>query len=147
MPYKVMDIARYIIVRCSELGKPVSNLQLQKILYYIQLNFLRSFGNVAFNEEIEAWRHGPVVPEVYWEFNIYGRQGIELPSGEINYAGIFRNKDEQELTDSVIMGCLSITPWELVDRSHKEGGPWDQTYDGTYNKKIPVEIMRKYVNG
>jgi uncharacterized phage-associated protein len=48
---------------CGTDQHPISNLQLQKILYYIQKTFLEN-GMVAFDDEIEAWKFGPVVPAV-----------------------------------------------------------------------------------
>lgn len=62
--YAALSIARYIIDKCTKERYPISNLQLQKILYYIQREFLQQ-GMKAFPEEIEAWQFGPVVPEVY----------------------------------------------------------------------------------
>lgn len=35
-----LDLAAYIVKHCLEKGKPVSNLQLQKILYFVQLESL-----------------------------------------------------------------------------------------------------------
>ncbi|WP_275442883.1 Panacea domain-containing protein [Petralouisia muris] len=51
--YSVLEIAKYIIDKCTEDRCPVSNLQLQKILYYVQREFLQQ-GTKAFPEEIEA---------------------------------------------------------------------------------------------
>ena len=40
MSYNAIDLARYIISKCSKEQCPISNLQLQKILYYIQVEWL-----------------------------------------------------------------------------------------------------------
>lgn len=65
--YSALNIAKYIIDKCTRERYPVSNLQLQKILYYIQREFLQ-LGTKAFSEEIEAWQFGPVVPAVYRQY-------------------------------------------------------------------------------
>ena len=69
--YSAVDIADHIVGRCAKLGRPVTNLQLQKILYYVQLNFLRAFDKYAFEDDILALRHGPAVKEVYYKYNIW----------------------------------------------------------------------------
>lgn len=74
--YSAIDIARYIIWYCKSHGYTISNLKLQKILYFVQAEFLVSAGAPCFYEDIEAWDFGPVIPEVYHEFKIYGSSGI-----------------------------------------------------------------------
>lgn len=64
-----MDIARYIVHKCIDDGHPISNLQLQKILYFIQKDFLQKESRLAFSDSIEAWKFGPVVPEVYYHYS------------------------------------------------------------------------------
>lgn len=74
--YKALDIARYIIERCREKNRTVSNLKLQKILYFVQAEFLVTKNQPCFAETIEAWDFGPVVPEVYYEYRMYGSANI-----------------------------------------------------------------------
>lgn len=67
MSYSALKIAKYVIDKCTRDEQPVSNLQLQKILYYIQKTFLKN-GTEAFEDEMEAWQFGPVVPNVYYQY-------------------------------------------------------------------------------
>lgn len=75
--YSALNIAKYIIDKCTRERYPVSNLQLQKILYYIQREFLQ-LGTKAFSEEIEAWQFGPVVPAVYRQYCGFGALSIRM---------------------------------------------------------------------
>src|SRR6266446_3445682 len=61
-------LAKYIIASCSDDGKSVTNLKLQKLLYYAQAWKLALHGKPLFNDRIEAWVHGPVVPVVFREY-------------------------------------------------------------------------------
>ena len=56
----------------------ISNLKLQKLLYYAQGCVLAITGNILFNDDIEAWEHGPVVPTIYHLYKTFGRSGIEF---------------------------------------------------------------------
>lgn len=140
--YSALDVADYIVERSANLGRPVTNLQLQKILYYVQLNFLRAFDKYAFEDDILALRHGPAVKEVYDKYNIWGRNEI-VPRAVQSAKETFLEKD-RELIDRVTDACLLLDPWELVERSHKVGGPWQQSFDGSLDKVIPKEIMQRY---
>ena len=135
-----MDIAKYIVDYCTRCGKPITNLQLQKILYYVQLNFIRIFGSMAFPENIQAWQYGPVVPNVYERFSSYGP--TRICNLYENIANIF-SVEQEKLVNRVIDACTSITPWELVEKSHRPGGPWDRAYDGT-KVDIPIEYIKEY---
>jgi uncharacterized phage-associated protein len=58
------DVADYIIVFHHAKGQKITQLKIQKLLYYAQAWFLGLHGCEIFAEEIEAWVHGPVVPSV-----------------------------------------------------------------------------------
>ena len=50
MSFQVMDVARYIINYCTEQGKPVSNLKLQKMLYYLWIDYYKNTNEYLFDE-------------------------------------------------------------------------------------------------
>ena len=76
--YNALDVATYVIKYAHTSGceESMSNLKLQKILYYIQAAFLVEKNRQCFKEAIIAWEFGPVIPEVYQKYKIYGRKGI-----------------------------------------------------------------------
>ena len=75
--YKAIDLANYIVEKCIKDDNPITNLQLQKILYFIQKDFLKR-GTRAFSDDIEAWKFGPVVPNVYFYFCGFGAMPISI---------------------------------------------------------------------
>ncbi|MEO7994526.1 MAG: type II toxin-antitoxin system antitoxin SocA domain-containing protein [bacterium] len=68
--------ADYFIAFSHEHGDPLSNLKLQKLLYYAQAWHLALRDEPLFPERIEAWVHGPVVPEVYRRYKEWAWQPI-----------------------------------------------------------------------
>ena len=76
--YDAIDVSRYVINYSNQHEYGISNLKLQKILYFIQAYFLMSTLNhtACFQDVIEAWDFGPVVPSVYHEFKQYGAGDI-----------------------------------------------------------------------
>ncbi len=78
MSYNVIDVCRHVINYSNEHDYGVSNLKLQKLLYFIQAYFLtnKKDNTPCFDEKIEAWDFGPVVPEAYHEYKQYGSGDI-----------------------------------------------------------------------
>lgn len=68
--------AKYIVQTSNA---PVSNLKLQKLLYYAQGWSLGLNGTPLFQDEIQAWIHGPVVPTAFYEFRHFGWNPIVIP--------------------------------------------------------------------
>lgn len=137
---KALDLARYIIYRCAEENKPISNLQLQKILYFIQVAFLQKKDRPAFEENVEAWQFGPVVPGVYYNFSGYG--GMKIPVSEGEYTDV---ACEDEI-DEICKDSISKKPWELVEISHEKGKPWDRIYKNGEGLRdiIDQDTIKKY---
>lgn len=54
----------------------ITNLKLNKLLYYAQGAYLARTGRPLFNEQIEAWAYGPVVPSIYRKYKVCGKNPI-----------------------------------------------------------------------
>lgn len=137
MTYNAMDIAKYIIHKCTTDQHPISNLQLQKILYYIQKTFLEN-GMIAFHNEIEAWQFGPVVPEVYYQFCGFGATSIRM------LYNISIQPEYMSIINPIIENKRCLDPWEMVEDTHKPGKAWDKIYNnGAGNHSvIPRELIK-----
>jgi len=137
-----LTLAKYIVTKCTTDHCPISNLQLQKILYYIQVYFLKNAGGPVFSDEIEAWKFGPAVPEVYYYFCGFGSMPIE-----IDYkTSLDINADAIKSIDCIVTDKREKEPWDLVEDTHAEGKPWKKIFgNGEGNKHvISTDLMRKY---
>lgn len=135
------DLSRYVVGKCALDEEPVSNLQLQKILYFLQLVYCRTTGGkLLFNDQFEAWPYGPVIRSVYVDFSVYGGDAIEGYHG-FEIPGI---PDGVKLfIDAGIKKLRALSPWDLVRTSHAPGSPWAQVYrDGAgYKHTIPNSLI------
>lgn len=137
--YKALDVAKYIVNKCSVENTPISNLQLQKILYYIQRFFLQNKKKALFVDEIEAWPFGPVVREVYDYFCGFGSMAIfYLQIGESSIS-----KEDSEFISKIIDEKRKLNPWEMVSDTHQKGKAWDLVYRDGYGYKeiIPKRLI------
>ena len=138
--YQALDLSAYIVPKCIKADSPISTLQLQKILYYIQRDFLKN-GGIAFSDDIEAWQFGPVVPNVYYRYCGFGSMPITNAAETSDC--YFDSQDIQRI-DSIVGEKRLLYPWGMVRETHRVGGAWAQIYqDGMGNHRvIPVELIK-----
>ena len=136
--YTAINLSKYIVSKCINDSHPISNLQLQKILYYIQKDFL-SRDNIAFPDNIEAWQFGPVVPNVYYYYCGYGAMPITIAT---NYTSI--SSLDKTYIDQIVEAKRELNPWEMVAETHKENGAWAQIYKNGLGNHciIPIDLIK-----
>ena len=140
MAFQVMDVARYIINYCTEQVIFVSNLKLQKMLYYLWIDYYQNTNEYLFDEDICAWPFGPVVPNVYYEYCSYAGTPIAKKYDDLN--NIFNNDITIEI-NNLINKYIDCTPNQLVNKSHESGLPWDIIYNQNkgYKEIIPFDLI------
>ncbi len=132
------DIAEYFLCQSDpDIGDFISNLKVQKLVYYVQGFHLAMFGKPIFEEPILAWEHGPVVESLYHEYKDYGAAAIPRPE-EFNF-DIF-NEDQKDLLKEVNTVYGQFSAWKLRNMTHSER-PWLET---PRNSPISTELMKDY---
>lgn len=137
--YSALDIARYIVWKENENGRPVSNLRLQKLLYFIQAQFIRVFGDACFSNRIEAWDFGPVVPSVYHKYKRFGSSCIPVENGD-NLE--FDCSTHEELIEATLNLCAHYNTSSLVSITHEQD-PWKNAYK-QFDSEITPEAIQDY---
>lgn len=154
----VINVARYIINYSNQKEYGISNLRLQKLLYFVQAYYLAftEVGNPCFNDEIEAWDFGPVVPRVYQEFKRFGSGNIPTITSYI----VFDDEDiwsahsvefdnetipkcDRERINKVVDKFSSYSTTSLVSLTHNQR-PWRDAYSGINNGIISKESIKEY---
>lgn len=157
--YDILDVCRYIINYSNEQKYLITNLRLQKLLYFIQAYFIASADStkVCFESRIEAWDFGPVVPEAYKEYERFANSQIPKIESYIVYdkkdllGGIHReyysdimfDKDDKARIQYVVDMFSQCHNATLVEISQKQD-PWINAYNVHKYSEITVESMRKY---
>lgn len=137
---KALDVAKYIVNESTDKNYQISNLKLQKILFFLQREFLRRDVE-AFEDDIEAWQFGPVVPDVYQEFCMFGANPIQWRYPEVSLP---YNEAQKTFFDTIFSKYRAWHVWDLVNETHKKGGAWDITYqDGIGNHRIIEKCLIK----
>ncbi|MEN3979059.1 type II toxin-antitoxin system antitoxin SocA domain-containing protein [Acinetobacter sp. CWB-B33] len=137
-----LDVANYILWLDDrfEGSEGITPLKLQKLVYYCQGFHLAMFDQNLFNEEIQAWLHGPVVEDLYHYFKKAGDNIVEPPA-DINL-DLF-TREQFELLDEVIESYGQFSAWRLRNMTHEES-PWKNAYVAGKNKPISLNDMKNY---
>lgn len=109
-----------------ELGDAISNLKMQKLLYYAQGFHLAIFDKPLFPEKIKAWQYGPVVEEIYNEFSEYSYGAIPKPR-RLN-TKMF-DEDKKKFLKEVYEVYGQFSALKLMQMTHSEP-PWLSTQKG-----------------
>lgn len=136
-----LDVARYFLVQQDEeAGELITNLKLQKLVYYAQGFHLALYDRALFGEAIKAWAHGPVVPTLWHEYNRYGARPLPRPTSFDS--GIF-SEQQRELLDEVASVYGQFSAWKLRDMTHQEQ-PWIMAFDNGLGGAISEDSMRAF---
>lgn len=125
MNIDAVELAKYIIDKCTKEERPISNLQLQKMLYFLFMDVYKKYKQFLFKNRIEAWAYGPVIPDVYKIYSDNGRFKIFKEYDDIKLP---IEPQIMNFIDEKIVYMRSIPAWNLVEKSHKEGTPWEKVY-------------------
>lgn len=129
MAYDIYQIANKMLVMASQQEDPLTNMKLQKLMYYQQGFHIAYFkGEPLFDEDIEAWMYGPVVPSLYEHYAACGNQVIEPNSSEITIL----SEREEALFNEVFRVYSVFSAYKLKDMTHSES-PWKTTPIGKGN--------------
>lgn len=158
MKYQAIDICRHVINYSNQKEYGVSNLKLQKLLYFIQAYFLLTKKEPCFSDKIEAWDLGPVVPDAYREYKQFGSGNIptityviEKDSNNIWASRVVPFYDEvitqeDKRTSEVVVDKFSdYSAMDLVKLTHNQK-PWIDAYVPKRNNEITIEAIEEYFN-
>lgn len=106
----------------------LTNLKLQKLLYYAQGHYLAAHGQPLFADEIQAWAHGPVVPREYHRLKRYGADPIDVDQAVPESFDWDEYRDVEDHLIRVWNTYGKYAAWALRERTHREA-PWRDAFD------------------
>lgn len=132
----VLDIAKYIITKCTIDERPINNEQLQIMLFLLQKESLHFLGMPLHHGVFQAWASGPVIVDVHKEFMPTGYlRGFHRPTTDLK--GI-------KFIDIVVEEARDMKPMELHNAGSKIGGAWHTTWNKHKPeiKDIPLYLIK-----
>lgn len=155
--YDPRAIANLMLDDAQHRGIKISNLALQKLLYFAHGIYLTQNKCPLVSGYFEAWQYGPVHPAVYRAFKDSGADAITMRAvardpltGKARDLPLPNNEDVAELISDVVRRYGKLSPGRLVDLSHAKGAPWDAVVNKSRTKvafgmRIPdTEIDKRF---
>ncbi len=112
------QVAEYILSFANEAEEPITNLKLQKLVYYAQGYYLAIHNDLLFEDEIQAWVHGPVIPSVYRHYKKFEWRPIDEDVERPTITPVLA-----EHLELIIETFLPIDAYKLERMTHNEA-PW-----------------------
>ena len=107
----------------------LTNVKLNKLVYFAYARYLKK-GEVLFSEPIQAWKFGPVIPDVYHAYKKYGRNQITQPLSK-------KISDEScKIADEIWQDFGKLTDWDLMELIHLKDSAWSKSYTDKCNVLI-----------
>lgn len=155
--YNSIDVANYFLNRAAAADSSITNLKLQKIVYIAHGVHLARTEKPLLMEQVECWKFGPVIGDLYHQFKHYGAGEIrtkisidldltnvptDLSATNFNPSVDF-SKQAIESMDFAWTATINSNGAQLSNWSHKEGSPWRRAFDEG-KSFIPDDYIKEY---
>lgn len=148
MGYDGRAIANFILDFCDSRSRSVTNLGLQRIVYFCHVWSLIKLNRPLVRHKFEAWEFGPVLPYLYREFKNYDRspivgraKQIDPTDGKHRIVTYDFDMETDSLLNQIVEFYSRLRAGDLVALSHAEGGPWYSVWHhgGPVNPGMKIE--------
>lgn len=140
MIYDYTKIADYVIHYSNKNGIYMSNLKLQKIMYFIQNKLLNNYSGMK--ATFIAWENGPTIKPLYNNFSGFGSSQLFILN-EPKHFNILEY--DRKIIDVIIEKTKNVNPMKLVDISRDVNNSWSKIYRNKlgYGEIIPNEMIKE----
>lgn len=142
----VLTIADIILRIAKEKDKQLTPMQLMKLTYIANGWSLAVRDKALFTNPIEAWKYGPVMPDLYHATKSFGREPIPFDKIKGALEDLPEElEDEVEFLQKVYALYEDKSGIALSSMTHMHGTPWDKTFNEfQMSKQIPVSIIKEH---
>jgi uncharacterized phage-associated protein len=138
----IYDVANFFInYDKNDEERHMTNMKLNKLLYFAQGHFLERYGKPLFNDKIEAWQHGPVVRDIYLKYKDY--ENIPVNDETIDTLA----PDELKLLKDVAEEYGQFEASKLRNMTHEQGKAWSKVYVEWNKVEIPLTLIEEDFKG
>lgn len=150
--YGIRQLANWILDYADGLNIELSNMGLNKILFFAYEHSLIKYDRKLTNAKIEAWDHGPVFREVYRSFKQFGNRSItdrasvyDPVSDSLKIANTDIHKRDQEIIAEAIKDLIHLPAFVLRELSHSNNGAWARVWYHTEKSNPGMEISDEII--
>lgn len=145
-------IANLVLDQCEKQDRPVTNLALQKIVFFCHVWSLIELRRPLVKHTFEAWKHGPVLQYLYREFKEFDRAPIDRPALAIDLCTgkkVIATCELDEPTSLLLQRVINfygrLSAGQLVELSHVKNGPWDLVWNSSEKTNPGMKISNEQI--
>ncbi|NWN45913.1 Panacea domain-containing protein [Candidatus Phytoplasma pruni] len=122
----LIQLSFYLIKQARQKGiQDLTNLKLQKLMFYTYARYLAVHKKVLFDDHIEAWSYGPVIPNLYFTFRVFGNDVIDLTNTSGSDSQQIEGREEIKY---ILDKYGAMDPYALMEKTQSED-PWFEVFD------------------
>ena len=158
--YEARKICNFLLSNFDAVEFDLTNLRINKLLFFIQAGALRQMPDGLIRNHFEAWQFGPVIKPVFDAFKIHKESPITGPAQFLDYSSGQHipvpyddiREEHRKIIVREFKAYSHFTTGQLVSLSHESNGPWDVVYraclaDPTMSPRIPNQLIRAHFAG
>ena len=134
--YDPRSVVNCMIAIGNRRGIKLTNVAIQKLLYFAHASFWIEFNRPLIDGVFEAWEYGPVCPPIYHSLKQYGREAVSIPiqkhdlfTGEVTEITQPDDEDVRLHIGLILNRMGNLSPGHLIDLSHAKGGAWEEVWN------------------
>jgi uncharacterized phage-associated protein len=142
----VLTVADDILKLAKRDGKEITPLQLMKLVYISHGWCLAIHNKDLFSDTIQAWKYGPIIPNLYRATKAF--DGRAIPLTKISDSALTISGVASDIIRQVWNKYGGLSDYTLSKLTHEDNAPWSLVYSDTkYYVKIDNELIRHYYLG
>jgi uncharacterized phage-associated protein len=147
LPYQAISVAIYFLKLGRQDNISISPMKLQKLIYFAHGWCLAIKGEPLIQESVEAWKFGPVIDSIYYEFREFGSKPITIQSipFDCDFDDLKKDKFAVKLVKKIWEVYKGYSAFTLSKMTHLPGTPWREARKGDLDKKSNVTIDDKLI--
>ena len=144
MAYDSRSVANSVLQIAQGAGRTLTNMQLQKLVYIAHGYALAILHKPLIKQNVEAWRYGPVIADLYHALREYGAGKVTKPINMLSNEEL--SETHLALLSEVVSAYGGFSGPQLSTMTHRHGTPWKEIYDpaGWGNSIIPDPLIEQH---
>ncbi|OEJ98738.1 hypothetical protein A8C32_05950 [Flavivirga aquatica] len=141
--YNCFDIAKELLKFAKEDAVHMGTMKLLKLTYISHGYYLGFKGKPLFSNEVQAWKYGPVIPELYHVTKRFGSRSVDLEIVNL-YSENNLNETDKKFLKIIWNNYKKYNGLQLSSKTHEKNTPWDLVYNKVHYKTIDNSVIEEY---
>ncbi len=141
--YNCFDIAKYFLDLAKEENQGIDPMKLLKLTYIAHGWHLGITGKPLFDNQVQAWKYGSVIPDLYQAVRMFGKNNVEPFLISISAKNTI-TEEYKDFLKKIWNKYKNLSGLQLSALTHEEGSPWSKVWDGSHDAIIENSVIEEH---